>query len=364
MALTQTQVVSVKGKAFECGHQHGTQARERIRTLIGTYFCRWEAMWGVKKAEITEKCRRLVPVIGNYDADILEELQGIAKGADLPLEEIVALNARYELVWGERVVRLFGKGGCTSVAALPEATGNGRTYIGMNWDNAPFLRELCIVLKVAQTGKPKVMVVTEAGLIGLKGMNSAGLGVCVNGLVSNLDKFDVKVPFFIMLRKALNEDSFARSLQVAMQTKVAVSGNLLFAHRDGEAIDLEVTPEDIGIVQAENGILTHSNHFLALTNRPDLKNIFRKLIPNTLFRYRRARRLLEQDRGKINEKSFQRVFRDHFSHPDSICWHAHPDDDELDQIETLNSVVMDLSEGTLYIAEGNPCLTDYVKLSL
>jgi len=356
MTLKMTQVVSVKGNPFECGRQHGTQARERIRANTGTYFRRWEAMWGLKKAEIIEKCHKLVPIIGNYDADILEELKGIANGSDLPLEEIVALNARYE--------RMFGKEGCTSIAALPDVTGNGHTYIGMNWDNAPFLREFLIVLNVEQTRKPKVIGVTEAGCVGLRGMNSAGLGVCVNALVSNLDKFDIKVPFFIMFRKALNQDNFARSLKVVMQTKLAASINLLFAHKDGEAIDLEVTPGDVGIVQEEGGILTHSNHFLALNNRPDLKDILRELCPSTLFRYRRARHLLVKDKGKIDVTDFQRAFRDHFSYPNSICLHPDPEDDELNQVETLMSIIMDLNEGTMHIAEGNPCENDYLKLTL
>jgi len=257
----------------------------------------------------------------------------------------------------------LGQGGCTSVAALPEVTKDGHTLIGMNWDYAPVLEELCLVLEIEQTGKPKVVIVTEAGLIGMKGMNSAGLGLCVNGLVTNQDKFDAKVPFFVMLRSALNAENFARSLQAVMRAKLAVSGNLLFAHRDGEAIDLEVTPEDIGIVHAEGGILTHSNHFLTFTNRTDLKDMFRRLIPNTLFRYHRARRLLELDRGHIDVSSFKRVFSDHFSYPDSICWHVNPKDDELSQIETVNSVIMNLTEGVIYLAEGNPCQNEYVKLS-
>ncbi|MFC1903596.1 C45 family autoproteolytic acyltransferase/hydrolase [Chloroflexota bacterium] len=363
MVLKSFPVISVKGKPFECGRQHGSQARELIRKNVDLYFHLWGDMWGAKRPEIIEKCHNFIPVIGEYDADILEELQGIAKGTDLSLEEIIALNARYELLWGERVTRQFRPGGCTSMAALPGVTKDGHTIAGQNWDTGPVHFDYVIILEVEQEGKPKVFLSTEAGLIGLKGMNSAGLGLCANCLVSNLDRFEPGVPFFIMIRKALNAENFTRSMQAILTAKTNVSGNVLMAHQDGEAIDFEVTPEDVGIVHDEEGILTHSNHFLAFTNRADFKDLFKRFAPSTLFRYHRARRLLELDKGSIDIDSFKRVFSDHFSYPDSICWHVNPRDSKLGQIKTVNSIIMDLKEGAMYITEGNPCQNEYVKLT-
>lgn len=363
MSLRSFPIISVKGKPFECGLQHGTQARKLVRDNVDMYFNLWNAMWGAKRPEVLEKCHQFIPAIGEYDADILEELQGLARGADLSLEEIIALNARYELIWGERVSRKYGGCGCTSIAALPEVTKDGHTIMGQNWDIAPVHFDYCVILEIEQEGKPKIVTSTEAGLIALKGMNSAGLGLCANGLVSTIDRFEPGVPFFIMIRGMLSAENFTRSIQAALNAKTSISGNVLIAHRDGEAIDLEVTPQDVGIVHAEGGILTHSNHFLAFTNRGDFRDLFKRFVPNSLFRYHRARRLLEKDRGHIDIGSFKRVFSDHFSYPDSICWHVNPRDDELNQIKTVNSMVMDLNEGALYITEGNPCQNDYVKLT-
>jgi isopenicillin-N N-acyltransferase-like protein len=220
-----------------------------------------------------------------------------------------------------------------------------------------------ILLEVEQTGKPEVALSTEAGLIGLKGMNSVGLGMCVNGLVSTKDRFEPTcVPWFIILRSALNAENFARSLQAVLRAKRGVSGNVMFAQKEGEAIDLEVMPDDVGIVHDKDGILTHSNHFLTLTNRADFKDLFRDFIPNSLFRYHRARRLLAMDKGHIDVSSFRRVFSDHFSYPDSLCWHVNPKDDVHNHTKTLRSIIIDLTEGALYLTEGNPCENDYVKL--
>lgn len=364
MALYKFPVISVKGEPFECGLQYGSQAGDLIRRNIDLYFNLWNIMLESKRPEIIERCREFIPVIGEYDADILEELEGLAKGANLSLEEIVTLNARYELIWGERMARKFSFSGCTSAVALPEVTKNGHTIIGKNYDMGPLHFDFCVILKVEQNNKPNIVISTEAGFIGGKGMNSAGLGVCGNGLVSNLDRFAPGVPWFIMKRGVLNAENFARSLKAVLDAPTAISGNMLIAHRDGVTIDLEITPEDVGVIQAEEGILTHSNHFLTTPNREDFRDVLKRYIPNTLYRHQRARRLLESDRGDIDIGCFQRMFSDHFSYPDSICWHPNPRDDELSQLGTITSTIMDLEDRSMYITEGYPCENKYVKLSL
>lgn len=363
MALGSFPVITVKGTPFECGQQHGAQAGKLVRQNVDLYFRLWKEMLGMDRPEILDKCRLFVAPIGEYDAGILEELQGLAKGSGLSLEEVIALNVRYELIWGARVARQMVHGGCTSATALPEVTRDGHTIIGQNWDMAPAHFAQGIILIIEQAGKPKIVLSTEAGIIGMKGMNSAGLGVCVNCLVSSHDRFEPSTPFLLLLRGALNADNFTRSMKAVLGTRTAVSGNILIACREGEAIDLEVTPEEVGTVHAEGGLLTHSNHFLSFTNRADFKDLFKPFAPSTIFRCHRARRLLEANRGEIDINDFRRVFSDHVSYPDSICWHTNPVDDELSRIKTISSVIMDLEEAAIYVTEGNPCRHDYVKLT-
>lgn len=363
MALPRAPVISVKGKPFERGRQYGTQAREQIRKNVDLYFDLWSALWGAKRPEVLKWCTGLIPVIGEYDVEILEELEGIAKGADLSLEEIVALNARYELVFAQSLIQQPVRGGCTSAAALPQATKNGHTFIGQNWDYKTRFQELSVILEVEQETKPNIFAHTEAGTIAHKGMNSAGVGVCLNALVSNRDRFEPTTPFLIMARGILDADSFSQALKAVLRAKVTVSFNFLLAHRDGEAIDFEVSPVDVGFLHPEGGILTHSNHFIALTNREDLVDVFKSAIPDTLFRANHAEQLLELDKGHIDVGSFQKVFKDHFSYPNSICRHVDTRDEEPRQLATLSSVIMDLTARTYYMTEGPPCQNEYCKLT-
>ncbi len=90
----QVPVISVRGKPFERGHKYGSQAQALIKKNLELYFDLWGSLWGARRPDVLKHCSALVPVIGEYDAEILEEMQGIARGAGLSLEEIVALNAR------------------------------------------------------------------------------------------------------------------------------------------------------------------------------------------------------------------------------------------------------------------------------
>ncbi len=358
----QVPIISLKGKPFERGKQYGSQARRLIQKNLELYFSLWGSLWGAKRPEVLKQCAGLVPVIGEYDAEIMEEIQGIAKGAGLSLEEIVALNARYEMVFAQSAVAGTG-GGCTSIAAMPGVTGNGHTILGQNWDYKERFQGLSVILEIERENGPNIVMHAEAGTIAHKGMNSVGLGVCLNALVSSRDRFEATTPFLIVARAILNADSLSRAIKVVLNARVTVSFNLLIAHADGEAIDLEVSPLDVGFLHPEGGVLTHSNHFIALNNRPDMVDVFKATAPDTLFRAQRARRLIEVDRGEIDVGSFQRVLRDHFSYPNSICRHVDAREEEPRHLATLSSAIMDLTARIFYLTEGTPCRNEYYKVA-
>jgi isopenicillin-N N-acyltransferase-like protein len=165
-----------------------------------------------------------------------------------------------------------------------------------------------------------------------------------------------------MLRGILNANSFDQALTAVMGTRATVAGNILIAHQDGEAIDLEIIPDDVACLYPDSGIITHSNHFLSFTNRSDLKDIGKSSSPSTLFRANRAWKLLELDRGHIDISSFQQVFRDHFSYPNSICRHVDVKKAKPEQVATLASVIIDMTDPTFYVTKGVPCQNEYYKL--
>ena len=76
----------------------------------------------------------------------------------------------------------FGEEECSSFALLPEGTGDGRVYCGQNWDWRAGTRDTVVMLRIEQPPSPTIVMQTEAGQVGRRGANSAGLGLNANGL--------------------------------------------------------------------------------------------------------------------------------------------------------------------------------------
>ncbi len=186
---------------------------------------------------------------------MLEELRGISEGANVPLNDIIMLNARYDLArtkgffmnqvesceektkFSKRFEDNEEANECTSMAVFPKATASGDTYTGQNWDNAAhlYVDDTIIYLEVHPDDSPSLFVITEAGQLGRNGMNSAGLGLTANSLMSSEDyspipysipegdfvnvKVSPVLPISLIRRKFLECANFSEALQALMDNK-------------------------------------------------------------------------------------------------------------------------------------------------
>ena len=349
-------LVDVEGGARERGRQYGRLAAERIATSLRVYMAAWTAgdSGVAARTALLGRARAFEPVIGDRYPELLEEMRGIAEGAERALEEIVALNARTELLYGG------APDGCTGAVLLPERTG-GCVIIGQNWDWRPACREAAIVLRVTPDRGPSFLTFVEAGMLARSGMNSAGIGLCGNFLNSDFDGKERGVPIPVIRRAILMSPSLPAAVGEVLRAPRAFSSNHLLAHRDGEAVNLEASPPEVFALFAEEGLLVHSNHFKGAQGRVRDTGLSR--YPDSLFRDRRVRAHLAERGHALGVKDLQEALRDHFGLPDSVCRHRAPRPDGT-EIETVASVVMDLAEGELWLCPGPVCENDYQRFTL
>ena len=286
-------------------------------------------------------------------------LDGLSEGADLEPAHIFALNARTEILQGSE----NREEGCTSVAVLPTVTKSEGTLIGQNWDWHPEQSNMMIVLITSDSEGFVIVTLAEAGMLAKSGLNSAGLGLCANLLVSDRDKDGEGIPYHILLRGVLEAKTMADATRSAVAHPRVGSGNFLIADSEGEAIDLEVVPEDFGYLLPENGIIVHSNHFLTDVPVYDRRKAFSAL---TLLRPERAKHLLADKVAdhSVEEQDIRKVFRDHYSYPNGICRHVDNRDGHYDRVYSAFSVTMDLNSRQFSIAKGPPCEHEYESFSL
>jgi len=357
------QVIEIKGEAFQRGKTYGERAETLIKRNAEYYWNFWTSYLGIDKESLKSASSQLLSSIESYDAEILEEMRGIAEGSKVPLERIVLMNARYELGWlGEALKgssRAFSEG-CTSVGVLPERTG-GKTYVAQNWDYKENFLETTVILKILREDSPSIITKTEAGVITQQGLNSEGISVAMNALVSTEDSFGDGILVIVLMRKILDSPDFSSALKCVYSAKTSVSANFLIG-APGELINLEMTPKGISYISPEEGIITHSNHFLRAHLELPLKDRFIPVIPDTLFRHERARRILRES-GEIGVEGIKKALSDHFNYPNSICRHRDERVDEFTRLVTVSSLIMEPERRKLLITKGNPCENEYVSLS-
>jgi isopenicillin-N N-acyltransferase-like protein len=356
--------ITVSGSPLDLGHEHGKRAKEAINRNFQFYLNLWNYFSGVERDQVLNDAKEFIPYIEKLDPELIEELRGVAAGSGMQFEEIVTLNARWELNYAYMPTpgTPIASEGCTAYALTPDATKNQHTLVGQNWDYKPGLKDSCIVLRIKREKKPNIIIHTEAGIIGHKGLNSAGIGVCLNFIRSANDAFQPGVPVWIKVRSILNSENLGDCVKMLMTFKGPNSANMIIAHRDGEAIDVECTPHDTLLLYPKEGILTHTNHFLS----PELhvKDTGKSLLSDTLVRNQRAFQLLQNRKGEVQLETIKEVLTDHLGHPNSICRHRDQRMNPNEQWETLTSMMVDLTDGIMSYTAGPPCTNTYEHISM
>jgi len=353
--------VQVRGGAFERGQQYGAQASQRIRHNVEVYREIFEHYAGWDWQRVVEHARTYAPSIESYRAHFLDEMRGIADGAGLAFGDILALNVRTEIMFA--AVARAAAHECTAFVALPEATADRHTLVGQNWDWKPAASETVVILEAEVTEGANFVTVVEAGLLAKTGLNSAGIGLVTNALVTDQDRGKPGVPYHAILRGILEAETMADAVGAITRHPRASSANYLIAHRDGEAINVEVAPGDysrVFIAFPEDGVYGHANHFVCPGF--DLKDVELWDGPGSLFRHRRMNRFLEQHRGDCDVTVLKEILADHFDLPNSICSHHDSRFPKVEQYVTVASIIMDLNTADVWLADGNPCQTQYQQL--
>jgi isopenicillin-N N-acyltransferase-like protein len=325
MPVSQFPFIEVHGSPRERGRMHGSQAAERIKRGIGHYLSQFTA-YGLDRPAIGRHVEAYLPRIQAFDADMVEEMRGIAEGAAVDFEAIVLLNARTELLYEAREVRDAARAsesaspdGCTGVVVLPGAAKDGRLIHALNWDWKAECAETSIVMRVRREDGPDVLTFTEAGALSRAGLNAAGIAITANYIESDRDFEAPGIPLALVRRKVLEAQSYAEAIGVIISTDKLTSNNLILSHRDGVAIDFECAPREAFAVYPSDGLLIHANHWTNPSALAKYRDAGVRNTPDSLYRDHRVRSLLAPKAGSITPADVVEALRDDFGAPYAVC---------------------------------------------
>jgi isopenicillin-N N-acyltransferase-like protein len=306
------------------------------------------------------------PIAELYPSAV-EEMRGIAAGAGIDFEDVLAMNVRTEVMFSAKA-RKAAEGRrlpleCSSFAVLPQASADGHTLVGQNWDWLLHCFDTVVVLEVEQPDAPDFVTVVEAGLLAKAAMNSSGVGLATNALVTERDLGQPGIPYHVILRAILDCETLTDVVSTLQHGMRSSSANYLVAHRDGIAMDIEAAPGDFSDLHLrfpERDVLVHTNHFLSPEAREGDISLW--AMPDSAVRFDRTRTAVERDIGSITPKSLGTLLADHADYPSSVCCHPDPREAEPERGATVASVIMDLDARTMWLADGHPCTVPYREL--
>ena len=258
-------VIDCSGDGRARGRAHGEGARHLVREALS----RWEeaTLSGkVSGANILGYSQGLIASTGLVKAmesntpDLLEEIQGIAEASNLPPELITAYNLMDEQWWYDLGTHR-AEPGC-SVVGLSD--GNA-AVLAQNMDLPSFMDGSQVILRLTPPDGPQMLLLSSAGLIGLMGVSSVGLAICVNTLLM-LRPNPNGLPVAAVMRHVLAQRSMAAAQAVLSTIPHASGQHYAIADRSG-VFGFECSAGGCVLSSAAGGTtLTHTNHPLASTD--------------------------------------------------------------------------------------------------
>jgi isopenicillin-N N-acyltransferase-like protein len=313
-------MLRLAGTPAERGYQHGRALADGIVELYDYLIAEAEqAEPPLAERDVVAYAMSHLPESRAYAPDLVEEVDAIAEGADVPFEKVWLLNC-FDEVSGYGLYRRLNAGhSCTTFAATGRSTVDGKTYVGQSWD-APEIWEPLILEIAPGNGEVGALIISHPGIVAGNGINAAGVVVVWNTLYC----LDARsgVPCTFLVRKALQQTKLGDAVQVAVSGVRAAGFNFIIG-ADFAAVNVEAsaTQERVRYISRHYG---HANHYA----EPDLLQFEgspASRVPGTSrIRGGRINQLLDEAAGRIDLETCKEMLRDHADYPGSICRHKDP----------------------------------------
>jgi len=283
-------------------------------------------------------------VMAKHFPELLEEIRGVAEGAQLPYNSIL-LETAYPFT-------ARAPSNCTIISAFGNVTGDGAPIVGRNYD---FLLDFkkCNQLR-SVTGKSSKFsfvggTITVLGVE--EGMNNAGLFIGDAGwqpkeLPSSRGLSSRQV-MQLVLENCISVDTaidFIRQIPKFANN----AGTCYLLADEREAVIIEMGLSKSCLRESKEGIQVASNAFLTF-----IAEEIKPAEPTAFTRYNLVRKRLHENRGKVNNIFMRKLLSDH-SIP--ICSH--------NEINTLRSIIAKTNENKMLVADGHPCFSKFEEISI
>ena len=353
-------VLEVSGSAAQMGEAFGETCRDEISELyairLRNALAQAKSYGGrdASEADLLSLSRASCRPSELYDPEGFAELRGIARGAGLAVERVLALNGltdfRDALAWGGELETF---GGCTWFVVPANRSATEQVLCGQTWDlgsdNQPFV----MALHRRPLARPETWTVTTVGCLSLMGMNSAGVAIGT----SNLRTTDARpgVPYLSLIHRALACTSHDDAVSAITSAPRAGAHAYYVVDAGGRASAIECTARQAEVMPVTTAVHVHTNHCQVSAHSSIEGDVPRD---SSEARLRRMSELLdgEAPARSLALSDLQAFLADREGGNLAICR------DDFDGISTNAAIVMAPAEPSARACHGLPATADWIDL--
>lgn len=328
----------IAGKPRERGRLYGRKFEDGIRAFLDREIYGPFAKSPTTRDDLLRYAGQCEKTIRSYSPEITMELEGMAEGAGLRLEEIVLMNLHEEL-YHRGVLPPIEH--CTAIAAGPPSTSDGNTYVGQTWDWMASVYGMSSMLLWKRAEGPSVLAYAYPGLWVGAGLNSAGIALTWTSAAIGKGESDIAgprvgIPSYVLIAHILYQDSLDAAIEEARRATHAGWFTFVLADGEGRLANIEGSPKELAVERSRGHIARVGYGTRQMTRTADDRPIKRHA------QCQRMGDLLDHGRAKLDRVAIQGFFGDHES---TICKH----------FSTLDAMLFDCTNRVAYVARGPGC---------
>lgn len=335
-------VIHLEGNNYEIGYQHGKILSKYIKKSIETRYHHLKSNLNISLSEAIKESQKYLPDAEKYFPEYINEIEGIAKGANIPFEKVFFIQVASEFAYRPDT-------SCSAFAITPRYTEYNEVIIGQNWDTIKEYQTNLFIYNIKPINKPEMLMFGYAGVIGYMGINNIGVAHVVNSLKSS--KWRYGVTHYFLHRKLYEMKKANEFIDLINNIPISSAANFLISDNQGTILDIEISPEGNRVIRSDKAVI-HTNHFLHTELIKNEK--FHEEIDSSKKRLRRLTYLINQ-RIPINLSKITSIMSDHENYPFSICRHS----EDSSSMKTAASLIFFPQSGKIFISPGNPCNTEF-----
>lgn len=305
--------------------------------------------------------------VKHWAPELLEEVRGIAEGANQPFEKILALQLiDEEWIYSLQQQEQRPTNKCTAFGV--KSGSKKTTFSGQNMDVPHWMEGHQTLLRIkgdtlSDAPPLEAMVFTIAGIIGLNGLNSSPLGVTCNTL-AQLQSSRQGLPVSFIVRKLLSMRSMKEAVTFLNQIPHASGQNYILSTM-GEFHCFECSASKVVEYRGRReGVVTHTNHPLENNDVSDLVGLIEGRLPNSTQRLSSITSRLNALGGSDVLGQLKQALSAHDDTANPVCRCQHHGVPDKAIGYTAGSSIYELGHRVkLHLAAGPPCSTAFRTFS-